>query len=310
MQSYIAIFISVMTFVFTLYQWLIAMNSRRPNFSVHGFVPSDIRISPSFKYFQVYLDKWFLINLSALPNTAISASLYAKVGGQWKKGKFYYYHLSDPGLRKTLKSPFPVTTLGHSHFYFDQERDKQPLLFDFEGVLSEKELKKLNLKLVINDQYNTKHRFIYRRDIDFPDSPISVHPQTRWHESQEASVIDETVIVSPENETTVFQVVYAAKAQMNNRIEPQIVIEQISRNLVGKVASFSRFDSSSWKDDAVEVVKEFSNGNGSGMRINLENKIPKSIDLVFNYGKEVQKTVQLPDSFVASFLVGKDVTHT
>ena len=114
MESYVAIIISMITFVFTVYQWLVSMNSRRPRARVMGLRPGRISFSKKLGLFRIYMpEKWHMVNFSDIPNSIMAMNVYAKICGSWIKG-----HFSHP---YKLKEMVPALINGHTHVTFTDE---------------------------------------------------------------------------------------------------------------------------------------------------------------------------------------------
>lgn len=307
MENFLAIFIAVATFIFTLYQWLVSMNSRRPRLIVQGFQPSLLKFSKKFNYLQVFLPyDWFIINASELPNAIINMTMQARIGGRWLQGKFIYYDLWRKDSEQETKKPWPLAIMGHSYFRFERDKHQIPLLFEFAGCPSAQELAKLAVRLEVHDQYGKIHAYSFVRPRHFAEVSTYELPDVYWSKDLAPQVLADVDIPDANGALReIVRIIYLAKYTVNDEPTPSIGCIGCWKYGSYEYITINRRGSSSWQESTQAVVtcKEdfLSDTKSSKILLHLDNKIPKALELEFVIGdKRITKKVDLPSSFVQS----------
>ncbi len=298
----IAIGLSVFTFLFTLYQWLVAMNSKRPRFSLYCNKPTGIRLSKDYNYFDVlFPEDCFIINLSELPNSVLSIELHAKWGTRWVQGKLIDYYRNDPG--KAPQSPFPLVVMGHSHHVMGKLDNQSPYRYEFEGCPSVKELEGLTLRLEIHDQYGKVHPFTTTKRKHFPQAEVKILPDLTGQE-----VLAQLELPNLDREKTpqIYRVLYQKDWHINNEPHPQVTVTKYyNYSPRGKeVVEINKRESDKW-ESATEnkfLYKEFScHHEQCKLYMHLENNVPKSLELeIKNVEGATSQKIDLPAALIES----------
>lgn len=326
MENYVAIFVSIAAFLFTLYQWWFTMNSKRPKLIVKKFQPDCFEFSQKFNYLLIYLPKdYFIINSSELPNAIINMNLYAKIGKKWLKGKFIYYDLVARDGEEKAKSPWPLGLMGHTYHRFESvgqcyytwhdrmsRNNIPPFAFEFPVSLTAPEIERVPLCLEIEDLYGKKHCFSCNHAHNFPQTPIYEYPNFYWEElglkpeHEPKSLADIELTDEHGKLTQILQIVYTVNHDHNEQgILPWISVIQYKKNSVDVITTIYQSSSADWHKSsgpAFLVKEDFVDGaQSSKLILHIEDKVPKALELeLVVRNQHISKKVDFPADFIQS----------
>lgn len=306
MNEYLAIFISVATFAFTLYQWLFAMNSKRPRLQAHNFKPLKIHQNQDYGYFDIQLPlDLFVINLSELPNSILEMKLYAKIGKEWIEGKFIDYSRWDPS--KPSFNPFPVLIQGHTYFKLGGKEGKYPYIYEFKGNPTAKDWDNLSLWLDVYDQYGKVHRHAISRRKHFPKLTVEPYVYTQ-NELAKWNMQDPDY---PEDKS-VYRVTYSPEYTINSIVNPTISLQRYYRyagsgsDMISINRYYMKQQCADWKSKQEKFLYSDSLSYApSGMKGKVyfypENGLLKFLEIEITVGNDVvTQKVALPEGFIQS----------
>ncbi len=306
MGDYLAIFISVATFAFTLYQWLFAMNSRRPRLQAHNFKPLNISHNKDYGYFDIQMPMdLFVINLSELPNSILEMKLYAKIGKEWIEGKFIDYSRWDTS--KPKYNPFPVLIQGHTYFKLSGKDGKYPYVYEFQGNPTEKDWENLVLCLDIYDQYGKVHRSTISKRKHFAKLEVEPYIYSK-NELVKWSMSDPDY----PGETSIYRINYIPEYTINSVLNPTISLQRYYRysgsgsDMVTINRYYMNQQCSDWKEKKEKFLYSDSlsyvpSGMNAKVYLYPENGIVKYLEVEMGIGeKNVTQKILLPEDFIAS----------
>lgn len=303
-----AIFISVITFLFTMYQWLFAMNSRRPKLAAPNFKPLNIEHNQDYGFFDIIMPlDLFIINLSELPNSILDMKLFAKIGKNWLEGKFVDYNRWNPAQAK--QNPFPVLIQGHTYFKLGGKEGKYPFVFEFQGNPSREDWVKLSLRLEIHDQYGKVHATTITRRKHFPK--MEIQPYVSFQGQQ---ILDKWDLLDPNDTSSrsIYRVVYQPEYTVNNILNPTISFQRYWRysGSGSDMMSINRYYlNQEHKDWATKegkfLYKDSLSYTPSGLDVKvyllMKNGLPQEMEIEMTAAERViTKTIALPEGFVQS----------
>ncbi len=141
-----ALIVAIGSFVFTLYQWLINLNSRRPNLRLVRFQPAQVLLNYDYKDFILYIrTNFILVNLSDLPNSILDMKFYCNISGKWYEGKY-----------SNSQDIFPLFVQGHSSEIADKGRNTFSVSFPIFPTLEE--IKNAKVLVELYDQYDKVYK--------------------------------------------------------------------------------------------------------------------------------------------------------
>jgi len=306
MNDYLAIFISVATFFFTLYQWLFAMNSKRPRLQAHNFRPLNIYHNQDYGYFDIRLPlNLFFINLSELPNSILEMKLYAKIGKEWIEGKFIDYNRWDTS--KPSFNPLPVLIQGHTYFKLGGQDEKYPYVFEFKGNPTDKDWENLSLWLDLYDQYGKIHRKVISKRNHFAKLVVEPYINSK-NDLAKWNMQDPDY---PEDKSF-YRISYMPEYTINNILNPTISLQRYYRysGSGSDMITINRYYLNRQCPDWKEKQEKFLYSDSlsyvpSGMNAKVyfypENGILKSLEVEMIVGEKViTQKVALPEDFVQS----------
>lgn len=298
MESYIAIIISIITFVFTVYQWLIAMNSRRPRLKAVAFRPERISFCKKLNFLRIYMpEKWHIVNFSDIPNSVMSIKIFAKINRNWLAGEFNNSY--------KLKQLFPALITSHTYITFTDEplSSGKTCYFQFDRCPTDEELANLSVKIELEDQYDMVHRQILSAK-DIRKEKVEKFPGLSglYADNEHAKILLELKSQIDDDNIAIY-VVYHSKSDRKDF--PHLVVSRYSKYTaapwLGSDFNVSQ-EQLSWKDSEQDKVQiDDWNEEKRKVYLLLENKIPKAIELeVADMGQQINKRIDLPQQLIES----------
>ena len=298
MESYIAIFISVATFIFTIYQWLVVMNSRRPRILAVAFRPERISFSQKLDFLRIYMpEKWHIVNMADIPNAIMNFRLLVKAGGCWQECRFSNAY--------KMKNMLPLAVSGHTHCTFEDEPLNSGKTCHFQCDLcpSDAELANFKVKIEIEDQYGVIHSQILS-DRDIRKEKIEEFPGNAglYTDSDLSEILAEFTGQGTE-EKYVINVVYYERYPGNTSRDqfPHILVHKHTRRVyapwLGEDCRVSPEEQKIWDEAGKPARVQLDNWNDEETKIYLhfENDAPTQLEIeMMDKGNLVQKKMGLP----------------
>lgn len=145
MGDYLAIFIAMGSFFFTMYQYWLTMYFRRPHLRLVRFNPDNILLNNDYKDFIIYPRMNFvLVNMSDIANSLLDMKVYCYIGGKWHEG-------TVQGSQELL----PIFVAGHASEIATKGRG---LAFSFPVFPTREEVKNAKILVELYDQYDRVYK--------------------------------------------------------------------------------------------------------------------------------------------------------
>lgn len=290
-ETLLAISIAVASFVFTLYQWLVTMNSRRPKLKFLRFQLDEVFVNEDYKDFVIYPKMNFIVvNLSDLPNAIISMKVRCRIQQKWHEGQLKYGS-------KSAEELFPILVQPHA----STASAKQSVGYAFPVFPTEQDLKELKIIVDLGDQYDKVYRLRFQRK-NFPELFIRHVPRFEPNEK----LLGEVCHVDPsDNDPVIIRVLYIEDKK--DPAKNQIAVRQYGRSsgwggtYIDKSHLESRIQESQ-EDRFLYHDLGSSDDHSKKVYVQKQGNLPDVIEVELVYGGRTEaKQFKLPAAFVDQF---------
>ncbi len=268
MDSTLALFIAISSFIFTLYQWLVHMNSRRPQMRFLRLQMHALQFNHDYKDFRIFFDPEFIIvNLSELPDALMDMKVYLQIAGKWHEGT----------CNLPLAQKFPIFLPGHACDKFKENW----FFFSFPVYPSKEELKKAKLYVEFSDQYDKTYCLKFDSKV-VAKTKISELPEFEEHEHDLAT----------------FRTPYIKHLIYNTKGEQHIGIYDYDRYTRSRSGTY--FTAQTFKIKAMDSPDArvlLDSYTAAKLYIVKENGIPNAIEIE-EEGSALRK-IDIPPAFIA-----------
>ncbi len=288
----IAIAVSVATSIFTLYQWLITMNSRRPKVKMLRFQIGKIFLNEDYQDFCVYPKlNCILVNLSELPNAIVSMKIFFLTQGKWQEGKVTSSH--------DVEATFPVMIQGHSSAI----PSSSSMEFSFDKYPQESDLEKLQIRVELMDQYDCLYKYRFTRK-DFPNLAVAKIPT--FEEKEE--LLGDVRHKNDKGEPVIVRALFLKDKK--NPAASEIAIREYGRNGGwGGTSLACEYIKNNIEEDTEDrfLYHDLGSSDNFSKKIYIHKKgnTPHSFEIELTYGGRAEsKKFALPKEFIDFFAQG------